>query len=71
MKNLLKDACSEIAFTFNVKIYKEIDGASIWFPLGLLLANIFMIDLENNIMQKLIDKKFTKFYTLYVDDNLL
>ena len=71
MKNLLKDAYSETAFTFNAKIYKEIDGASIWSSLGLILANIFMIDLENNIMQNLIDKKFTKFYTWYLDDNLL
>ena len=28
IKKLLKDACSETAFTFNDKIYKQIDGAS-------------------------------------------
>ena len=28
MKKLLKDACSKTAFTFNDKIYKQIDGAS-------------------------------------------
>ena len=36
-----------------------------------LLANIFMTELEKDIIQKLIDKKFIKFYIRYVDDTLL
>ena len=71
MKKLLNDACSKTAFTFNDKIYKKIDGVSMGSPLGPLLANIFMTELEKDIIQKLIDKKFIKFYIRYVDDTLL
>ena len=70
MKKLLKDACSKTAFTFNDKIYKQIDGVSMGSPLGPLLANIFMTELEKDIIQKLIDKKFIKFYSRYVDYTL-
>ena len=34
MKKLLKDACSKTAFTFNDKIYKQIDGVLMGYPLG-------------------------------------
>ena len=70
-EKFLKNACSKPAFTFNEKIYKQIDGVSIGSPLGPLLANVFMTELEKDIRQKLIDKKFIKFYILYVDDTLL
>ena len=71
MKKLLKDACSKTAFTLNDKIYKQIDGVSLGSPLGPLLANVFMTELEKDIIQKLIDKNFIKFYIRYVDDTLL
>ena len=58
IKKSLKDACSKTVFTFNDKICKQIDGVSMGSPLGLLLANIFMTELEKDIIQKLIDKKF-------------
>ena len=59
MKKLLKEACSKTAFTFSVKIYKEIDDVSIGSPLEPLLTNIFFAELENDIIQKFIDKKLT------------
>ena len=71
MKKLLKDECSKTAFTFNDKIYKQIDGVSMGCPLGPLLANVFTTELEKDIIQKLIDRKFIKFYLWYVDDTLL
>ena len=71
MKKLLNDACSKTVLTFNDKIYKQIDCLSMGSPLGPLLANIFMTELEKDIIQKLIDKKFIKFYIRYVDDTLL
>ena len=71
MKKLLNNACSKTAFTFNDKIYKQIDCLSMGSPLGPLLANTFMTELEKDIIQKLIDKKFIKFYIRYVDDTLL
>ena len=70
-KKLLKDACSKTAFTFNDKIYKQIDGLLMGSPLGSLLTNLFMIELEKNIIQKLIDKMSIKFYIRYFDDTLL
>ena len=41
MKNLLKGACSKTSFTFNDKIYKQIDGVSVGSPLGPLLPKRF------------------------------
>ena len=67
----MKDACSKTAFTFNDKIYKQINGVSMGSLLGLLLAKVFMTELEKAIIQKLIDKKFIKFYIRYVNDTLL
>ena len=61
-KKLLKDACSKTAFTFNDKISKQIDGVSMGPPLGPLLINAFVTELGKDIIQKLIDKKFVKFY---------
>ena len=58
MKKLLKDACSKTAFTFNDKIYKQIDGVSIGSPLGPFIVNIFMTELEKVIIQELIDDNF-------------
>ena len=71
MKKLLKDPCSKNTFTFNDKICKQIDGVSMESPLGLLLANAFMTELEKDIIQKLIDKMYIMFYILNVDDTLL
>ena len=58
MKKLLKDACSKTAFTFNDKIYKQIDGVSMGSPLGPLIVNIFMTELQKDIIQELIDDNF-------------
>ena len=58
MKKLLKEACSKTAFTFNDKIYKQIDGVSMGSPLGPLIVNIFMTELEKVIIQELIDDNF-------------
>ena len=58
MKKLLKDACSKTAFTFNDKIYKQIDGVSIGSPLGPFIVNMFMTELEKDIIQELIDNNF-------------
>ena len=61
----------KFAFTFNAKIYKQIDGVSIGSPLETLLANILKTELEKDIIQKLVDKAFIKYYIRYVDATLL
>ena len=71
MKKLLKDACSKTVFTFNDKMYRQIDGVSMGSPFGRLLQNVFKTEIEKNIIQNLIDKKFIMFYIRYVDDTLL
>ena len=70
MKRVLKDACSKTAFTFSDKIHKQIGGVLMRSPFGPLLANVFMTEL-GDIIQKLINETFFKFYIRYVDDTLL
>ena len=43
-------------------MYKQIDRVSLGSPLGTSLANVFMKELEKDVIQKLIDKTFIKFY---------
>ena len=40
-------------------------------PLGPVLANIIMTELEKIIVKDLVDKSLTKAYMRYVDDTLL
>ena len=40
-------------------------------PLGPLLANIIMTELESTIVKELVDKSLVKLYMRYVDDTLL
>ena len=53
-------------FTFNDKMYMQIDGVMMGSPLGALFANIFMCELENTIIPKLGDK--ICHWKRYVDD---
>ena len=46
-------------------------GVSMVSPLGLLLANVFMTELERDRIQKLIDKKFIKYCIPHVDDTII
>ena len=40
-------------------------------PLGPVLANIIMTELENTIVKELVDKSLVKLYMRYVNDKLL
>ena len=51
--------------------FKHVDGVLEGFLLGPLLTNVFMTQLGENIIQKLIDKKLIKFYIRYVGNTLL
>ena len=53
-------------FTFNGKMYSEMDGVMMGSPLGPVFANIFMSKLENNIISALGDK--VRHLKRYVDD---
>ena len=71
MKKLILDACSKTAFSFNNKFYKQIDGVSMRSPLGSVLANIIMAELESTVVKELVDKSIIKLYMRNVDDTLL
>ncbi|CAF1249740.1 unnamed protein product [Rotaria sordida] len=53
MKTLLTIATSGTHFTFNNQYYKQHNGVAMGSPLAPIIADIFMINLENNIMKKL------------------
>ena len=39
-----------VHFTFNEEVYKQMDGVTMGSPLSPVLADIFMVELENNIV---------------------
>ena len=41
-RELMRLATSEVEFSFNGEMYRQIDGVAIGFPLGPTLANIFV-----------------------------
>ena len=52
-------------FTLNSKTYVQIDGVAMEFPLGPVLANIFMVELEQNTIPTL--SKDISLWRRYVD----
>ena len=71
MKKLILDACTKTVFSFNSKFYKQTDEVSMDSPLGPVLANIIMTELESTIVKELVDKSLTKLYMRYVDYTVL
>ena len=68
MKMLLQLCTKELHFSFNGKMYKQVDGVVMGNPLGPVIANIFMVELENNTVPALSDM-LTTWYR-YVDDTI-
>ena len=66
LRKLLYLCTKEGHFTFNDETYVQTDGVMMGSPLGSLIANIFMCELETNIIPKLTDS--VKLWTRYVDD---
>ena len=64
MKELLNLCTKSVHFTFNGNTYVQDDSVA----LGLVLANIFMVDLERLVIRTLMDKM--KCWMRYVDDTL-
>ena len=55
LRQLLCLCTKEGHFTFNDETYVQIDGVMMGSPLGSLIANIFMCELETSIIPKLTD----------------
>ena len=68
MKELLNLCTKSVHFTFEGNIYVQNDGVAMGLPLGPILANIFMVELERSVIPTLMDKM--KCWTRYVDDTL-
>ena len=66
LQKLLHLCTKEGHFTFNDKTYVQKDGVMMGSPLGSLIANIFMCELERTIIPKMTDK--IQLWTRYVDD---
>ena len=54
-------------FLYNGELFKQIDGVAMGSPLGPTLANFFLANLENKLMNKT-NGFYPKIYLRYVDD---
>ena len=68
MKKLLTLSTKNEHFTFN-EIYIRIDAVAMGSPLGPVIANIFMIELETTLLPKLEDR--VKKWRPFVDDTFV
>ena len=66
MKELLILCTKNAHFTFNNEINIQVDGVAMGSPLGPVLANIFMVELETSVISKLRNK--VKLWKRFVDD---
>ena len=66
LKELLEMCTKELHFTFDDKIYRQTDGVCMGSPLGPVLANVFMVYLEETIVPQL--KTSMPTWKRYVDD---
>ena len=56
MKEMLKLCTENVHVTFNGDIYLQTDGFAMGFPLGSVLAGIFMVHLERSLVPVLEDQ---------------
>ena len=67
-RDLLNFATKESFFTFNNKFYIQVDGVAMGFPLGPILANIFLSHHDQSWLNKCPIEFKPSFYRRYVDD---
>ena len=53
MKELLILCTKNVHFTFNNESYIQVDGVAMGSPVGPVLANIFMVELETSVIPNL------------------
>ena len=69
-EKLFRKCLQESVFTFNNKLYKQIDGVSMGNKLGPITADILMNDFESKHMKKLIELG-VKYWFRFVDDTFV
>ena len=67
-KELLSLATKESYFVFNGQLYKQVDGVAMGSPLGLTLANAFLVHFEKNWFGNCPSDFKPHYYWRYVDD---
>ena len=68
MKEMLIFCTRNVHFTFNEEVYQQTDGVAMRSPLAPVLEDIFMVELENNIIPGL--QENLSFWKRYVDDTI-
>ena len=68
MKELLLLCTKNVHFFFNGQLYSQMDGNDMGSPIGPVIAGIFMVELEQNIVPELSLKMAT--WKRYVDDTI-
>ena len=66
LKALLELCTKEMHFSFNGKIYRQVNGVAMGSPLGPVLANIFMVELESSLVPTM--REWISVWYRYVDD---
>ena len=57
-----------VIFSFNDELYNQTDGVAMGSPLGPVIANIFMVELERKTLPKL--RNYMMPWKRYVDDTI-
>ena len=68
MKEMLILCTKNVYYVFESRIYVQTDGIAMGSPLGPVLADIFMIQLENSLLSNLTN--YITFLKQYVDDTI-
>ena len=71
MKKLIKDTCMKNDFSYDNKVYKQIDGVSMESSIGPVLEIIITTELQKIVVSDLINYGLIKLYIRDVDDTLL
>ena len=66
MKLLLEVCTKEMHFSFDGNIFRQVNGVAMGSPLGPVIANIFMVELEKRLIPTMSDK--ISLWFRYVDD---
>ena len=66
LKKLLQLCTKEMHFQYDGKIYRQVNGVAMGSPLGPVLANIFMVELEKSLVPTMQEK--VALWFRYVDD---
>ena len=71
LKKLILDTCQKKPFSFNNKMYEQIDGVNMGGSFSPVLANIIKTEFEEVVAENLIKTGIVTFCARYVDDTLL